>query len=160
MPPKNKSVTWLIKNFEELFSFILFSLMAMLAFANVITRYLFNYPIAFTEEVEVGLMVWLTLFGAAIGFKRGAHLGISFFIEKLPEKIRFLFSRFALLLTLTLFTLLIYFCCLQISQEIELKITSEALGVPQWFYTTGIPIGSLFILFRILETAFKRKDDV
>lgn len=160
MPPKNKSVTWLIKNFEELFSFLLFSLMAILAFANVITRYFFNYPIAFTEEVEVGLMVWLTLFGAAIGFKRGAHLGISFLIEKLPEKIRFLFSRFALLLTSILFTLLIYFCCLQIAQEIELKITSEALGVPQWIYTTGIPIGSLFILFRILETAFKRKDDV
>ncbi len=157
---KNKSLAWFVKNFEEIFSFLLFSAMALLALANVITRYFFNYPLAFTEEVEVGLMVWLTLFGAATGFKRGAHLGISFITEKFPEKIRFLFSRFTLLLTFALFAILIYFCYLQITQEIELKITSEALGVPQWIYTIGVPVGSLFILLRILEIAFKRRFDV
>jgi len=151
---KNKSLTWFVKNIEEIFSFILFSSMALLALANVITRYFFNYPIAFTEEVEVGVMVWLTTFGAAIGFKRRAHLGVSFLTARLSEKIRLVFLRFALLLTLTLFAILIYFCYMQITQEMELGITSEALGVPQWIYTVGIPIGSLFILFRVLEMAF------
>ncbi|MBI4690653.1 MAG: TRAP transporter small permease [Nitrospirae bacterium] len=146
-----------LKNIEEIFSFVIFSFMALLAFANVLTRYLFNYPIAFTEEIEVGAMVWLTLFGAAIGFKRGSHLGISFLTARLPNRIKILSSKFALLLTLGLFGMLIYFCCIQIIQEIELRIISESLGLPQWIYTAGIPIGSLFILLRVLEIAFKRE---
>lgn len=35
--------------------------MVALAFLNVLTRYLFRYPLAFTEELLVNAFVWVTL---------------------------------------------------------------------------------------------------
>nr|MBM1003342.1 TRAP transporter small permease subunit [Desulfofustis sp. PB-SRB1] len=61
-------VTWLATHLEELLGACLLGAMAVLAMANVLTRYLIDLPIAFTEELEVNAMVWMTLFGAAAAF--------------------------------------------------------------------------------------------
>ena len=158
-PEANKSFYRVLQNIEKIVLFVLFSVMAFLAFANVITRYVFDYPLAFTEELEVGLMLWITLIGAAVGFERGAHLGISFFLKKFPLKGRLLLYRLGVLLTLSLFTLLIYFSYFQIVQEIELNITSEALGIPQWIYTLAIPVGSFLVILKVIRFLFKRDFD-
>ena len=62
-------------------------IMAVLAFANVITRYVFEFPLAFTEEIEVNALVWLTLFGTACAFRRRRHLRMLFLQDKFSEKI-------------------------------------------------------------------------
>jgi TRAP-type C4-dicarboxylate transport system permease small subunit len=43
----------------------------------------------------------------------------------------------------------------QIGQELQLQITTEALGIPQWIYTLALPIGSVLIIFRIMEATFR-----
>ncbi len=44
--------------------------MVTVAFVNVVSRFTFNFSIAYVEELTVNLFVWLTLFGAAIAFKK------------------------------------------------------------------------------------------
>ena len=45
---------------------IMFAIMAVLVFGNVILRYGFNSGIVYSEEVSRFLFVWLTLIGALI----------------------------------------------------------------------------------------------
>ncbi len=144
---------WFIAHFEEVLCAIIFAIMAIVAFINVITRYLLKYSLAFTEELTVSFFVWLTLLGAAIAFRGGSHLGFSFITDRLPRKIQKFLLWVSTLLGVSLFLFLIYFSSHQIKEEIVLKITSMGIGVPQWWYTIGVPVWSTLVIVRILQRA-------
>lgn len=145
---------WIAAHFEEILSTILLSLMAILAFAGVITRYVFHVPIAFTEELEINALVWLTLFGTAAAFRRNKHLRMTFVQDKLSQTSRRFLSICINLLCIGLFATLGYLGYMQLLDEKFLEITSESLSVPQWMYTVCIPVGCALIIGRILESSY------
>lgn len=59
------------ENLEEIAGVVLLVIMSVFAFVNVVTRYFIQYSFASTEEIEVACLVWLTMLGAAAGFRRG-----------------------------------------------------------------------------------------
>lgn len=144
---------WVLNHFEEILCVILFAIMAIITFANVITRYLFHYSLAFTEEIVVSFFVWLTLLGSAIAFRQRAHLGFSFLIERLSPKSQEFFIWLSAALGIGLFLLLIYFSIRQIMEEIVLAITSSGIGIPQWWYTIGVPLWSVLVISRLIQGA-------
>lgn len=145
---------WIAGHFEEVMSAALLTMMAVLAFAGVLTRYIFQVPIAFTEELEVNALVWLTLFGTASAFRRKKHLRMLFFQDKMPVKFRRGLNLALNLLAICLFAALGYLGYLQLLDEKLLEITSESLSMPQWIYTTCIPVGCGLIIIRILEASY------
>ena len=147
-------IRWIIGHFEEMLGAFLLSVMAIVAFANVITRYVFEYPLAFTEEIEINALVWLTLFGTASAFRRRRHLRMLFFLERFPEKIQSAINFAIALLGAGLFAILGYLGYKQVLDERLLEITSESLNFPQWIYTVCIPVGCVLIVYRIIEAAF------
>lgn len=150
----------LFEQFEEILGAGLLAVMAVLAFLNVLTRYLIQYSFAFTEEIEVALLVWLTMLGAAAGFRRSMHLGFNFLAGRFPASARKIFLVLSAMLSILMFLLLLWLSIGQIQQELELQITTEALGIPQWGYTLALPVGSVLIMFRIIEatTRVMRKE--
>jgi TRAP-type C4-dicarboxylate transport system permease small subunit len=153
---------FLYAHFEEVVNTALLAVMAVFAFLNVLTRYLIHYSFAFTEEIEVALLVWITMLGAAAGFRRSMHLGFNFLSSKLPAaggKTLFLFGS---LLGVFCFGILFYYSTIQIQDELLLEVTTEALGIPQWWYTVALTAGSVLVIFRIIEmtvTKLRGEDD-
>lgn len=145
---------WIVAHFEEILSTILLSLMAILAFAGVITRYVFHVPIAFTEELEINALVWLTLFGTASAFRRKKHLRMTFLQDKMPRAWQRCLTLTINLLCIGLFAILGYLGYIQLLDEKFLEITSESLNIPQWIYTVCIPVGCMLIIGRILESSY------
>lgn len=45
-------------------------------------------PSRWTDEVAVMLLIWVAMLGAAVAFVRKAHLGVDYFVGKLPGKYR------------------------------------------------------------------------
>ena len=148
-----RKIQWIAGHLEEVLGATLLFVMAVLAFANVITRYVFEYPLAFTEEIEINALVWLTLFGTASAFRRRRHLRMLFFQDNLSAPIRKILNIGIALLGAGLFTSLGYLGYKQVVDERLLEITSESLNYPQWIYTICIPIGCALIVFRIIEAA-------
>ena len=146
-------VKWFVAHLEEGLCAVLFAVMALVTFANIVTRYLLKYSFAFTEEIVVSFFVWLTLLGAAIAFREQSHLGFSFFIERLPKNIRKILLWMSAGLGAALFLFLIYFSIRQIGEEIFLGITSSGIGIPQWWYTIGMPVWSVLVVIRIFQGA-------
>ena len=142
-----------VEHAEEGFLVFLMTVMTVVAFVNVVTRYFIRFALAFTEEIVVSLFVWLTLLGTAIAFRQGAHLGFSFIVERAPKAVQRVSIWFAAALSVTLFGFLIYFGIGQIKSERMLGTTSESLAIPQWWYTAGIPVIGLLIIARIIEGA-------
>jgi TRAP-type C4-dicarboxylate transport system permease small subunit len=149
-----RKVIWFAEHFEEVLGAILLSVMAGLAFANVITRYVFHIPLAFTEEIEVNSLVWLTMLGTSAAFRRQSHLRMLFFYEKFSVKLKKCIDLVLLAFSFALFTTLGILGYLQLLDERLLEITSESLNLPQWIYTFCIPAGCLLILFRIAQSGW------
>src|SRR4030042_4570100 len=135
-------------NLEEGLCISIFAIMCCVAFINVITRYLFHYSLAYTEELTVNFFVWITLLGTSIGFKKGSHLAVSFFINRFQKKVRNLIFIFTTVLCIGLFILLTVAAVLQIISEYRLETISDALGIKVYLYTIGVPIFSIFIIVR------------
>jgi TRAP-type C4-dicarboxylate transport system permease small subunit len=142
-----------VERAEEGLMVLVMAVMTMVAFINVVTRYVIRYALAFTEEIVVSLFVWLTLLGTAIAFRQGAHLGFSFIVDRAPKAVQRVSIWFAAALGVVLFGFLIYFGIGQIRSERMLGTTSESLAIPQWWYTAGIPVFGILIIARIIEGA-------
>ena len=140
---------------EEGACVLLLAVMTLVAFINVITRYLVRFSLAFTEELVVSLFVWLTLLGTAIAFREGAHLAFTFIVNRCPRHVQRASIWLSAALGVCLFVFLIYFGLGQIRTERLLGATSEALAIPQWWYTTGIPVFSLVVVLRIIQGAIQ-----
>ena len=148
-------IRWFITHLEEVLCAVLFAIMSVVTCANIFTRYLLKYSFAFTEEVVVSFFVWLTLLGAAIAFREQSNLGFSFIIDRLPQKIQKIFLWLSAGLAASLFAFLIYFSVRQVAEEITLGITSSGIGVPQWWYTIGVPLWSVPVIIRIFQGAHR-----
>jgi TRAP-type C4-dicarboxylate transport system permease small subunit len=144
---------WLLAHGEEAAAGAIVLALAALAFANIIARYVVSYSLAFTEELEVAGLVWLTMLGAAIGFRRGAHIGFTIVRDRLPRPARRAAVHASALLTVGCMLVLVWYGWLQIRAERSLDTVSEALGVPQWLYTAAIPVGAVVVIVRVLQMA-------
>lgn len=143
------------ENLEEAAGVILLAVMAVFAFLNVVTRYFIQYSFASTEEIEVACLVWLTTLGAAAGFKRGVHLGFDLLKMRFPNLGRHFLMPLSSLLAVVTVLIIVWFSIFQIMDEIELKITTEALNIPHWWYTLSMPLGGALIVYRTIEAAWK-----
>ncbi|WP_456396392.1 TRAP transporter small permease [Thermococcus sp.] len=134
---------------------ILLLIMIIVAFVNVVTRYLFYMSLAFTEEIEVAFFVWMTFLGIALAFKRGSHLAMVFLRDRLPVK-----KHLVLLgqvLSMILFVVVMYLTAKYVYLDMTIyHSTTMSLGIPMWIYTIGMPIISVVIILRILQ-ATKRE---
>ncbi len=144
---------WFFGHPEEALCAFLFGLMAIITFANVVTRYLLRYSFAFTEELVVSFFVWVTLLGASIAFREGSHLGFTFITDRLPRQLQKSLIWVSAGLAVLLFIFLIFFSIRQVGEEISLEITSSGIGVPQWWYTIGVPVWSILVIWRIFQGA-------
>jgi TRAP-type C4-dicarboxylate transport system permease small subunit len=131
------------------------ALLCLLTFANVIVRYLTNFSFAFTEEISVWLMVVMTLFGSAAAFTRGAHIAITWFIDKLPPRGLAVVRRAGLAASVTMFVLLAVLGARMAWDDFKFDVTSPAMGLPQWLYTVWLPVLSVLVLWRLAQALFR-----
>lgn len=148
----------MLRRLEELLLALLLGGMATLAFANVLTRYLLHYPLAFTEELLVNAFVWATLLGIAIGLREGqegAHIRFVALTEALPAGWRRGFIALGFAVFALLFLLLAYLAWGQARDDLVLRATSPSLGLPNAVYTLPTPFLALWVAFRALEGAWR-----
>lgn len=85
MEKKNKIVDFLDR-LEEIVLVIMFALMVLVIFGQVIMRYVFNNSLSWSEELGKFLFVWISWIGISIGAKRKEHIKITMFMDKCSPK--------------------------------------------------------------------------
>ncbi|MGI8384014.1 TRAP transporter small permease [Robertmurraya sp. P23] len=140
---------------EENILVLTFSVMCIIAFANVISRYFLNYSLAFTEEVTINLFVLLTFLGTSVGVRNHAHLGFTLLFDKANDTGKKFLCVFSSFITCALFILLTYYGVKMVQFQLMLNQTTPAMGWPQWVFTLAFPIGCCFCIFRVIESFIK-----
>jgi len=60
----------------------------VILFAGVVSRYVFNKPVTWSDELASVLFLWLAMLGAVIALRRGEHMRLTTFINLLPPRWR------------------------------------------------------------------------
>ena len=140
---------------------ILLFAMASIAFINVLSRYLFHFSFAATEEITINLFVWLTVVGSGIAFERGGQLGMITLYNIFPAKFKKVVILFGSALSAILFLLVDIYTIQAIYDEMTLfHATSAALAIPVWIYYLGVPVLSVFVFTGIYRDAYSKLEEV
>lgn len=113
---------------------------------QVFTRFILNDPSTWTEELAVFLLIWVSLLGAAVALGRGAHLGIDYFVGKLPERTRLATEMFVFFCVAAFSLLVMLIGGIDLVRStLELGQESPALGVRMGYVYLAVPISGFFL---------------
>jgi TRAP-type transport system small permease protein len=136
-----------IGHVERAFGLALIAVIVVTITVQVFTRYLFNYPIIWVEELATYAFIWGTFVGASLGLKQGRHIKIETFVMLLSPQ-RAAMVRFAgLFFVAVLMVVLIKHGW--IVMAMEGRSYSIALPVPiarKWFYSVPLVAGAASML--------------
>ncbi|QDM00606.1 TRAP transporter small permease [Aliarcobacter butzleri] len=123
----------------------------LLAFVNVVLRYIFDMSLPWAGELTNYLFIWSALFGAAYGFKQGAHISITLLIEKSSPAVMKGFLIFASILSIVYLLLISYFGYELVLFLMDFGEINVDLQVPMWIPQLVIPIAFLLAAYRVFE---------
>lgn len=150
-----KLLSTLLARLEEFILVALFAFMAVMNFLNVVCRYCFANSFSFTEEVTITAFVWVSMVGIAVGYKRLAHLGMSFLVDNMPKKVQPFMALLSMICSVVLILLLFKYGSEMVSNQMRLGSKTPALGMPMYIQGLSIPVGAIFCLIRAVESGVK-----
>ncbi len=139
---------------EELFVVVSLSVMVIINFGNVVSRYFIHASWAFSEELVVILFVYNSFFAASLAWRRNAHLGFTFFTELLNERNRKIALVLSSALTIALMALLLKYGVDMLRSQIMFDQRTPAMGLPEWVAGISVPLGALVIIVRGAHTCW------
>lgn len=83
-----KKMWWLFENIEVIAGGASTVLMIVLMFVQVVSRYMFNYAIPWTEELAVVCFILSIYLGCSLAVTREKHLTIDMFLHFMPFKVK------------------------------------------------------------------------
>lgn len=150
-----KKIDKFFDHVEEIILVFSLSIMLAITFGNVLSRKFLHLSWAFAEELTVILFIFSSLIGAAIAAKNGALIGLTILFDVCPPKFRKVF-HVVLLVASGFFTyIMVYYGIDMVISEYQSKMTTPALGLPEWIFGLAIPIGCAFLGFRLIQFSIK-----
>ncbi|MEA4815348.1 MAG: TRAP transporter small permease [Lachnospiraceae bacterium] len=151
-----KYVIKALDKIEEVVLFLLLAFMTVMNFVNVVARYCFTVSISFTEELTIMAFVWISMFGIAVGYKKYAHLGMSFFTDLMPKKVRSYFVLFSMVCSAITIAVMLKYGIAMVAQQIAYGAKTAALRLPSCVQGLSIPVGACFILIRTFQSGISQ----
>lgn len=133
----------------------MFTLMVVVIFLQVIFRYVFNAPLAWSEEVGRYLFIWTTFMGASVGFYYNKHIRV----VALTEFMKNIRCRSAILLLCDIICLIFIGLFFTEGARVTYRVWSmgqvgnAATWLPIGLVYLSIPLSSFFMVLNVLVYA-------
>ena len=115
--------------------------------AGIISRYFFNSPFSWTEELTTFMMVYLCYISAAITTADKKHIVADFLISAAPEKFRKVMNFVSRILMVIFFVVL----CISVIKLIPtLRWVSGVLYISRKWYYYPILVTSVYMIFTVI----------
>lgn len=139
----------IIDNIEEIITVPLMAALLVVLTWQIGTRWLLNDPSLWSEELARVLFMYMSLIGGAIAIKRSTHVNITFFSDKLPEKMRLYLVLSLELAVLVSIGAIIYLGYQHVQRTAFFELIT--LGVSSAWMNYSLPIGGVFMVLRQIE---------
>lgn len=139
---------------------LLIVLVAALVFVvlwQVASRFVLRSPSSWTDELATLLIIWVAMVGASVAFIRNHHLGVDYFVGKLPPRAR-LITEIVVQVLVAVFAVAVLL--LGGSKLVALTLmtgqVSPALGVKMGQVYLALPMSGAVILLVAIETTAEK----
>ena len=144
----DRAVGWLTETVVAL----LVAAEIVILLVGVLSRYVFDAPIVWSDELASILFLWLAMLGAVVAFRRREHMRMTAVVGSLSPAGRGALELFATASAFA-FLLAIAHPALEYAQD-EAFITTPALEIPNSWRAAALPVGvGLMMLCALLQLA-------
>nr|WP_234484873.1 TRAP transporter large permease subunit [Noviherbaspirillum pedocola] len=148
----DRAIAWI----TEVPAALLVAVEIIVLLAGVISRYVFNAPLTWSDELASILFLWLAMLGAVVALRRGEHMRLTTLAQRLPPRARRVVALGAELVV-AVFLLMIIMPAIEYFQD-QLMITTPALEIQDGYRVLAIATGAaLMIAITLLRLAERSK---
>jgi tripartite ATP-independent transporter DctM subunit len=128
-------------------------------FSGVVSRYVFDRPLVWSDELASVLFLWLAMFGAVIALRRGEHMRLTALVKlAAPRRRAFLETLSAIVVAIFVLQIILP---AQEYIESEWAITTPALAISDGLRVAAIWVGAVLMMViavaRLIEFATLRE---
>lgn len=140
------------KIIDNLGALLLFS-MLIICFYQVISRYVLNTPLAWTEQTAVQIFIWLAMIGSFMAMIKGEHVSIDIIYSKLPLSAK----RIAHLINNIIIAFVLCVVCvngLSFAQLNSSQYSPTVAWLSMYWVYLALPVGSFLMFLWIIKDTF------
>ena len=141
---------------------VTFPLMLVIVLAATFTRFFNLFSMPWGEEAARYLMIWLGFAGIGYGFKKNAHLGLSFVVDRCPDWLRKPLALIRFLLIILFGVLIAWFSFKILQKQFKFSQISPSLHMPMWAVYLAVFTGGVLTAVRAAQWIFgwnRNEDD-
>ena len=137
--------------FENTAVVVFLSAASLLAFVEVVLRYVFSTSIIWSTDVVVVCIIWAVFIGLSMALRKGAHIKVEVVVDLFSGKKKL---AIVLLSTVTglIFALFLFFYSIKyaafLKDSEEVSVTTD---IPEYIYFLALPIGGLLLSIRYIQ---------
>lgn len=137
----------------EIFLIIAVCVIFIQVLAEVCSRYIFNFSIAWSQELAQTILVWIGFIGAAVAFVYSEHMAIEILLDRIETEGK---KRFVLIigqLCIALFLVIATWGGVQLVQRTWFMKT-VTMQIPAGVMYMAFPVGCVIMLIAALRNLF------
>jgi TRAP-type C4-dicarboxylate transport system permease small subunit len=125
---------------------MILAVMLIIITINIITRYLLNYPIFWSEELSRFLFIWFGFLGAAYSLGSQKTIRFTLILDKMSPKAILITDIVTNIMLLAMFLVMLYpaICVIRFK-----TILTPALQVPVYYFYIIFPITLVIMIFHV-----------
>lgn len=143
------------QNFESTIAGVCLASLTIITVVEVIRRYVFGSPGAYSEELARYLFIYCTFFSMAYAIKENSHIATDIIPECFPRKWSISLNIFV---TMVFFAFSLFMLKLGISyvdKMVMFERLTEAMALPMYYFCIAPPLGFAITAFRCVERIWK-----
>jgi C4-dicarboxylate transporter DctQ subunit len=136
--------------FEEATTAFLFALAVVLAFAEVVLRYIFNDSLG-SMELVIFSLIWASLIGASAGVRHGVHIHVEILVDRLPRRLAKTLALVGLAISAAFTAFLCIFGVQFVLFLLQRGQTTPEMRVIAWPFYSVIPLSTGLMTIRFCQ---------
>lgn len=149
-----KSLNKFVESLEKYVCICTFTVMLLLTFCNVISRFVLHMSLSFSEEIVTSLFVLASLAGTSMAIRDGSHLGLDYVTSFMTVRLQRFFALMANVMGAGMCGLILYYGVHMVVDEFVSNQLSATMQWPEWIYGLSVPFGAALLIFRYIYAIF------
>lgn len=142
-----------VSHLDAVVASVLLAVIVMLMGYGVVTRYVFNAPSSWVEEVCIALFIWMTFMGASALMRNDEVVRIDYLVRKLPAKAaNFIDGLLRPILVMVAIAFMIYWG-FKLLPHSQVRFT-PALKIPYIYIYAAVPVSALFMAYHQIRQIY------
>ena len=146
-----KKWKWVYQHLEEIILCILLTIVVLTSGIQVISRYVFNSSLTFSEELCRYLYIWTGFMTSSLCVKNGSIIKIDTFTGMLPKRWKTVLHFVTSILCIAVVGVLFKNACVIVEKAFISGQVSPAIKIPMWILYSGALAGLALFLLRLIQ---------